>query len=62
VSIGSDVPVTERRAIDADCVVSGPAGDLYLALWNRVSLDAVRIEGDRSVIDLLRESVRVRWG
>ena len=62
VSIGSDVPVTERRAIDADCVVSGPAGDLYLALWNRVSLDAVRVEGDRSVIDLLRESVRVRWG
>jgi len=61
-SIGRDVPVTERRATDADCVVSGPAGDLYLALWNRISLDHLRVEGDRTVLDQLRETVRIRWG
>jgi len=62
VSISSDLPVTERREAEADCVVSGPAGDLYLALWNRAPLEALHIEGDGSVIDLLREGVRIRWG
>jgi len=62
VRISSELPVTERRASDADCIVSGPAGDLYLALWNRAPLEALRVEGDHSVIDLLRDSVRVRWG
>ena len=61
-SIGSDRPTTERHAADADCTVSGPAGDLYLALWNRVGLDGLRVDGDPSVLDLLRDSVRVRWG
>jgi len=62
VSIGTDLPSTERRAVDADCKVSGPAGDLYLALWNRAPLEGLLVEGDRSVIDLLRDSVQVRWG
>jgi uncharacterized protein (TIGR03083 family) len=62
VSISSDTPVTERRATDADCKVSGPASDIYLALWNRGSMDGLKIEGDPAAIDLLRENVRVRWG
>lgn len=62
VSISSELPVTVRRATDADCVVSGPANDIYLALWNRWSLDGLKIEGDRSVVDLLRDSVHIRWG
>jgi uncharacterized protein (TIGR03083 family) len=62
VSISSEMPVTERRATDADCIVSGPASDLYLALWNRAPLDSLKIEGDRAAIDLLRDSVHVRWG
>src|SRR5262249_7906395 len=61
-SIGTDVPVTERRATDADCIVAAPSGDLYLALWNRVSLEHLRVGGDRSVLDLVRDTVRVRWG
>ena len=40
-SISNDMPVTERRATDADCIVSGPASDIYLALWNRGSIDAL---------------------
>ena len=62
VSISSDMPVTERRATDADCVVSGSASDIYLALWNRGSMDGLKIEGDPAAIDMLRENVRVRWG
>jgi uncharacterized protein (TIGR03083 family) len=62
VSISSEMPVTERRAADASCVVSGPASDIYLALWNRAPLDNLSIEGDRTAIDLLRENVHVRWG
>ena len=62
VSISSELPETVRRAADADCVVSGSASDIYLALWNRCSLDNLTIEGDRTAIDLLRDSVRIRWG
>jgi uncharacterized protein (TIGR03083 family) len=62
VSISSEMPVTERRATDADCTVSGPASDIYLALWNRGSLDSLKIEGNRAAIDLLRDNVKVRWG
>jgi uncharacterized protein (TIGR03083 family) len=66
VLISSEMPVTERRAADApsdvDCCVSGSASDIYLALWNRASLDALKIEGDRSSIDMLRGNVQIRWG
>jgi uncharacterized protein (TIGR03083 family) len=62
VSISSELPVTVRRATDADCTVSGSASDLYLALWNRASLDPLKVDGDSTAIDLLRESVHIRWG
>ena len=62
VTIGAEMPVTVREAVDADCVVSGPASDIYLALWNRCSIDGLQITGDRRVVDLLRDSVQVRWG
>ncbi len=57
------MPVTVREAGaagDADCVVAGSASDIYLAIWNRCSLDGLQITGDRRVIDLLRDSVQVR--
>jgi uncharacterized protein (TIGR03083 family) len=62
VTISGDAPVTVRQALDADCTVSGSASDIYLALWNRCSLDALHVDGDRGVIDLLRDSVQVRLG
>ena len=65
VTISGDVPVTLRssgQAGEADCVVTGPASDIYLALWNRESLDALKIDGDPAVVALLRENVRIRWG
>jgi hypothetical protein len=62
VSISSELPETVRRASDADSTISGSASDIYLALWNRASLDHLKIEGDRSAIDMLRDSVHIRWG
>jgi uncharacterized protein (TIGR03083 family) len=45
----------------ADCTVAGPAADLYLLLWNRLAPDAVQASGDRSLLDLWRETAHVRW-
>ncbi len=66
VSIGPELPVATRLATDVDaaaqCTVAGSASDIYLALWNRASLDALSISGDHSVVDMLRDNVRIRWG
>jgi uncharacterized protein (TIGR03083 family) len=70
VSLSAEMPVTTRGLTDTgteadsdvDCVVSGPASDLFLALWNRAPLDTLTIEGDRGVFDLLRDEVQIRWG
>ena len=63
VAIGPDgPPVTSRGAADsADCVVTGRAEDLYLALWNRRATDVLTVEGDHRVLDLFRDKVHVRW-
>ena len=62
-SIGTGTPRTERvdGTVDADCSVSGAASDLYLALWNRAGTERLDISGDRTVLDLFRDNVRVRW-
>jgi uncharacterized protein (TIGR03083 family) len=48
----------------ADCVVTGPAADLYLLLWNRRDpgdLPAVELTGDPAVLQRWRHGVRVTW-
>ncbi len=66
VTIGTEMPVTTRSVAGADtivdCCVSGSASDIYLALWNRGSLDTLSITGDASLIDMLRDKVQIRWG
>jgi hypothetical protein len=41
--------------------VTGPAGDLYLLLWNRVGPDGVEVAGDAALLDYWRREARVRW-
>ena len=41
--------------------MTGAAGDLYLALWNRAGPDGLEIEGDASVLGLFLDRVNVRW-
>jgi len=45
-----------------DCVVRGSASDLYLALWNRGDLAALRAGDDPAgLVDRWQRSVTVRW-
>ncbi|MCX4759829.1 maleylpyruvate isomerase family mycothiol-dependent enzyme [Streptomyces sp. NBC_01275] len=54
VRLSSRAPVTERNADGgADCEVAGPAGLLYLSLWNRAPFPD--IVGDASLAALWRE-------
>jgi uncharacterized protein (TIGR03083 family) len=66
VTISSELPIAARvepgANVDADSTISGSASDIYLMLWNRVSLDAVCVTDDHAVIDMLRDNVRIRWG
>jgi uncharacterized protein (TIGR03083 family) len=51
----------EAELPSADCVVTGTAHDLVLALWNRTDLTPFTIAGDRSVFELVRDSIHIRW-
>ncbi|MEU7647718.1 maleylpyruvate isomerase family mycothiol-dependent enzyme [Streptomyces huasconensis] len=54
VRLSEGPPVTERGATaPADCEISGPAGRLYLALWNRLPFP--QVTGDHSLAALWRE-------
>jgi uncharacterized protein (TIGR03083 family) len=66
VMIGPDRVVTSIAAADeardhVDCRVSGPANDLYLALWNRQPATSLHAEGDASVLRLFGDEVKIRW-
>ncbi|MFG2352517.1 maleylpyruvate isomerase family mycothiol-dependent enzyme [Streptomyces sp. NPDC048521] len=53
VRLTTEPPVTVRRAAgEAEAELSGPADQLYLALWNRAPVPAVT--GDRALADLWR--------
>lgn len=57
VRLSSEAPVTERDAAGAaDCVVTGPAADLYLALWNRGPYERLSVTGDHTLVELWRRT------
>ncbi|MGC9668083.1 maleylpyruvate isomerase family mycothiol-dependent enzyme [Planosporangium sp. 12N6] len=43
----------------ADLIVVGPATDLYLLLWNRPTSDRLDLRGDRAVLALWQDQVRI---
>ncbi|MEV7781294.1 maleylpyruvate isomerase family mycothiol-dependent enzyme [Kitasatospora sp. NPDC088351] len=66
----SQEPLSVRRLGDAgpadgggpaDLTLSGPARELYLLLWSRLPAERVDRSGDRSLLDLWRETAAVRW-
>jgi uncharacterized protein (TIGR03083 family) len=66
VRIGPDKPVATRvaGAEPADDTVSGPADQLYRALWNRLPWDGLTVTGDSTaaqLAELWSSSVHVRW-
>ncbi|MEV6926219.1 maleylpyruvate isomerase family mycothiol-dependent enzyme [Dactylosporangium sp. NPDC051485] len=44
-----------------DCTLRGPAGELYLALWNRRATTDLHVEGDEAVLAQWRERATIRW-
>jgi uncharacterized protein (TIGR03083 family) len=54
-------PSTGRDLDSAHCTVTGRAGDLYLALWNRAGADDLTVAGERAVLGRFSEGVRIRW-
>jgi uncharacterized protein (TIGR03083 family) len=57
VHISREPPTVERAGEGrADCTISGPATELYLALWNRGPYEALEISGDDSLIELWRRT------
>lgn len=60
----SSEPVEARmidRPEDADATLRGPASDVYLALWNRLSLGALDAFGDAELLSSWPKLVQVRW-
>jgi uncharacterized protein (TIGR03083 family) len=45
----------------ADCSVVGPASDLHLLLWNRLTPEGLDVDGDRSVLEFWRHAVKIEW-
>jgi uncharacterized protein (TIGR03083 family) len=62
VRIGPDkVEVVRSGLDDADCTVRATASDLHLLVWNRRTSDGLEVEADAALLDLWRDSVRMRW-
>ena len=62
-STGDDAGATAATGTPAtaNCQVSGTANDLYLALWHRLPITGLRIEGDAGVLDFFNDQVQVTW-
>ncbi|MCZ4120542.1 maleylpyruvate isomerase family mycothiol-dependent enzyme [Streptomyces sp. H39-S7] len=57
VHLSQEAPRVESGAPGtADCTVSGPAADLYLALWNRGPYDGLDVSGDAELLELWRRA------
>jgi uncharacterized protein (TIGR03083 family) len=54
-------PADASKTTDGACRVSGTAGDLYLALWNRADAHGLTVEGDRHALTQFSEGVRITW-
>ena len=57
VRLSDRAPEVERGGSGAaDCTVTGPATDLYLALWNRAGTERLEVAGDSAVLELWRRT------
>jgi uncharacterized protein (TIGR03083 family) len=60
-TIGPDGRDATKSADDADCVVTGPASDIYLLLWNRGDSSRLSVEGDTDLLTLWRDNAQIKW-
>ena len=45
----------------ADCVVVGPASELYLMLWNRGPADRLQVTGDPGILAAFGRALQITW-
>lgn len=60
-TIGRAAIQTTREGGDADLTVAATAAELYLLMWNRTDESTVTLTGDPRLMDIWRESCRIRW-
>jgi uncharacterized protein (TIGR03083 family) len=60
-TVGPDSRQVERGSAQGDCVLAGPAADLYPLLWNRRDLHSIVVSGDPAVLHLWRDKARIRF-
>ena len=51
----------DKTAHDIDCLIHGPATDVYLYLWNRPTARPVTVEGDERAVRIWQELACVAW-
>jgi uncharacterized protein (TIGR03083 family) len=61
VTMGPDGIATVRGDGPGDVTLVGRATDLYITMWNRGDDKAIEVSGDRDLLDLWHNNVRVRW-
>jgi uncharacterized protein (TIGR03083 family) len=61
VRIGPDRVESSSEGGEADLDISAHASDLYVLLWNRRAVDGLAVTGDRKVLALWQETIRIRW-
>ena len=62
VQMGATGVEVSRGGGASDCHVADSASNLFLLLWNRHPGAGLEVKGDRGLLVLWRESIRVRWG
>ena len=58
---GSRERLTVPAAEPADLLLTGPAADLYLLLWNRAGTERITPDGDAALLDRWREVIKITW-
>lgn len=58
---GSRERTTVPAAEPADLLLTGPAADLYLLLWNRGGTERISLDGDGALLERWREGVKITW-
>jgi uncharacterized protein (TIGR03083 family) len=61
VTMGPEGITTLRGDGPADVTLTGDAGDLYLAVWNRGDDSNVMVTGDRELFETWHRNHRIRW-
>ncbi len=58
---GPAAPGVSRGTGQAGCAITGPASDLYLALWNRRPPGGLQVTGDPRVLAAFSRALRITW-